>query len=333
MDKHKELPADIHDRDLMAVIAGDRPEYRRRDAMQVLLSRGSEISLPVLRETLLSQDAPPDLRSMAAVMLGRDVSQERVLLDALKVPAEPAVLRRIAQGLGRIGSPEALDAMSKVRLKSGSRASLNVGFARSLISYRHGLGQYLIPRPADADILRFDHKKAVSLAFETLKPAEVKKIMPQINRELPAIKLSEKAAMCFSCLNSQLWLLLNEEMVGKQAKQRATESNAVMAVVLKYDHCPAGWHAFEYIFSNPNRDNTIDIVGLRPSGVITHFGQVRADKKDAVVSLQTVNSPYALPMAFEAIYNTDKVALKVTRAISSTGAAEGQIRPAVPKPA
>ncbi len=327
----KELPVDIPEKELISVVAGLRPEFNRAAALKTLIERDSTQTGRVLSNLLNDTTEPSELRQIAAVVLGSDTTHEDVLLKSISKTTEPSVLRRIAQSLGRIGSPKALEALRNVRLGSGNLAAQNVKFARSLISYRYGLGQYLIPRPAQGDILQFDHQKASDLNIEPLAPADVSKVIPSLAQSLPAIAVSEKAATGFSCLGSRFWLLLNAEMVGPDAAKRVNTSNAVVAVVMKREHCPEGWQISEYLLSHPERGGQVDIVGVRPSGASVHFGQIQTGSNTANIRLEALNSPFALPLVFEAEYNTEEIALKVTRAISALQPSENQQRPSIPR--
>jgi len=327
----KELPIDISEKDLIAAVAGLRPEFNRVSSLKTLLQRGSKQAPQVLSNAILDTSAPTELRSMAAVALGRDTTQEKVLLKSIETNKDPAVLRRIAQSLGRIGTPESLDTLRQIRLRPESLYAQNVLFACTLISCRYGLGQYLMQRPAKDDILKLDERRGVDLDFEQLAPNDVKETLPLLSQTLPAINVSEKAASALTCLGSRLWVLLNEEMVSPDAERRVLANNAVMAVVVKREHCPEGWHVFEYILSQPGKEGHIDIFGVRPAGVSTHFGQVKIGEKDATVQLDAVNTPYALPLVFEAVYNKKEVALKITKAISAKQPAKNQRRPKVPQ--
>lgn len=332
MDKRKEIPADILDKDLIAAAKGLRPEFVRADALKTVLERNLDPRKALLHQTLRDKAAPRELRCIAAVSLGRDLSQETFLIKSLDQNEESTVLRRIVQSLGQIGSEKSLDALLKVRLPPGSRAEKNLKFARSLISYRHGLNRELLRPPAAADLLKFDQADAVSLDFQPVAREEIEHALPEIKQTMPGITITDKAASSFRCMNSKLWLLFNQEITGGQGAARVRGANAVLAVVMKFEHCPESWSVFEYILSQPNRHGKIDVTGVRPSGVINHFGQVQADGQEAEIVLETVNSVNALPMAFKAMYNIDGIALRVIEAISVPFRIETQLRPKAPAP-
>ncbi len=334
MYDQEELPIEISERDLIAAVSGLRPELNRVSALKTLLIRGTTEKAWLLRKTITDRAAADDVRSIAAIELGRDAKSEneKVLLDALQTRLNETVLRRVAQSLGRVGSAKSFEALQKVKTKTGGKATGSVEFAKTLLSYRFGLRKNLLQTPSSKDILKFDRKKSVGFEFKKVKAKELEGSFEEVQHTIPAIRISSQTAYKFRCLKKELWLVINEELVGPEASARAYASNAIVAAVLKKDHCPEGWYIYEYIFSQPERNAGLKLFGVRPSGIATHFGNVQSSNKGAVVKLNTLNTALALPVEFEAVYDITKARLDVVTANLSTKPAKNQKRPMPPKP-
>ena len=334
MHDQEEITAKVREKDLIAAVSGLRPDLNRVDALRTLLIRGSKKTNRVLRRTVSDRSAPDDVRSMAAVEMGRkaNAKNEQALLKALGSKLSESVLRRTAQSLGRVGSVQAFAALQKIKTPAGSRAAASVAFAKTLLSYRHGMRKNLLPTPPSSEVLKFSRRGSVSLQFEPVKTRELNRSIKGLQETIPAIRITPRSAHKFCCINEELWLVINEEVVGAKARARAFSSNAVVAAVLRKTSCPEGWYVYEYLFSQPENEAGLKLFGVRPSGLATHYGSIRDGDNGALIKLSTLNTELALPIEFEATYDNETAGLDVKTAISAKKPGKTQKRPMSPRP-
>ncbi len=326
------VPASVSDRKLVDAALGRRADLERTVALKELLRRRSPSAGKVINEVLSDKQAPLELRTTAARALGKspDPGAEKTLLAALKAK-EPALKARAAESLGRIGGRKAFEALERVKVKSGTANARTVRFARSLIAYRLGLDDARLRRPPAQRVLEVGRKRTVGLEFETVSPNTFRAAEHYLARELPGIPLAKRGSLRFTCRHERLWLALSAEVEGAQATKRVAASTAVVAVLLKESHCPDTWYVYEYFLSHPRTSDTADLFGVRPTGEISHVGAIDLDEHDAVVHLQTVNTPRLPAIELNAEYRGKDGTLTVKEAKVATAPVAEQKPPRQPR--
>lgn len=327
------LPASLREDELINGVTGRRPDLNRTLALKELLRRRYPRRAGLLGEVVADRQAPPELRSTAALALGQEASAEgkAALIAALKTE-EPLVVRRAAESLGRIGDREALAALAEVRAEPGGATARSLAFARSLISYRLGLGtDRLKPPPAADALLSVPRERGVALKFEQVAPEAVRAAAPALKEALPAIAIAERGSVRFSCRTEHLWIVVSEDAAGEKGLGRIAGREAVTAVVLKESSCPGGWYVYEYILSHPRDEKALEMFGVRPSGEMIHFGEVALKGGEASVTLRALNTPYVPAIEFAARYGGAEAAFVMTEAVVAVAPAEKQRRPSAPR--
>ena len=228
---------------------------------------------------LLDERLPPDVRAVAAVEAGKQAApgSERALVAALR-SGPPLVVRRAAESLGRIGGPEALPALRALRSSEEEPAVARaVSFARSLISYRFGLGSDLLKTPGAGEILTLDDPEPIQIQATPVGADAVERIAPRYRLEVPGVALSPRGALQLRCDPNEFLLVPHEGIAA------LGERNAVVGVVLKRAQSLEYFALHLYLLSHPREEGTLSLFGVRPDGTLTHFGEMHLGRAGACV--------------------------------------------------
>lgn len=326
------LPESVTSEELVDAVKGRRPDLGRTAALKELLRRKSPRARRIIDDVLVDPATPLDLRTTAARALGKwpERRVEKTLIAALDAK-EPALRARVAESLGRIGGREAFDALASVKAKPGTAHYRTIRFARSLIAYRLGLDDARLRRPAAGRLLKIGRRRAIGLKFETVRPNVFRAAEPYLKRELPGISVAERGSLRFRCRQENLWIVLNAEVQGAEATGTIAERGAVVAVLLKESHCPDTWYVYEYFLSHPRAAGKADVFGVRPTGSVSHFGEIDLDGPNASVRLHSLNTPRLPAIEFEAEYRGREGRLVVKKAVVATALLDRQRRPLEPR--
>lgn len=277
-------------------------------AAKELARRDPAAATPLLARVVVDDAAPADLRSVAAVALGRqaEVGQEAALGAALAA-REPLVVRRAAEALGRIGGREALAALKRTSLPEEPAATRALGFAKSLIAYRLGLDEERLTAPPPAPLRGEGAPLAIAPATEPLK-AEVAERLP---RELPAVAVRVAAALRVACERQELVVL------PAAAPAPLLRSSAVAAVAMKRAHSLGRFATHLYVLSHPVGDDRLALFGVRPDGTITHTGEAWPGENGLQFRLEALATPYADPMRIAGHIDADG-GIAITEARAAT---------------
>jgi hypothetical protein len=327
-----ELPATVSEDELIGIVRGQRPSEDRRAALRELILRRSLRRGPVLRELVIDPSASSELRSAAAIALGSGPGpeNEQAVIEALDA-GDPDVVRRAAESLGRIGGADGLEALRRLRAEPGGGTGRAVGFARTLIAYRLGLPSERLQPPPASELLEIRRDRADPLVFHTVDAEAFRAARQSLEEALPAIAVAETGSLRTTCRSEHLWIVISGEIAGENAGRRLAERGAVAAVVLKEFECPEGWDVYEYILSHPVEDGRAAIFGVRPTGVLCHYGEMQISGARVRIQLQAVNTPLVPAIAFSAEYDGSAEAFVMLEARLATGALENQRQPNVPR--
>jgi hypothetical protein len=317
-DDRGSVPARMDDGALLRVVEGpgEGPAVRTAAAKE-LVRRDPAGTAALLARLVRDGAAPADLRSVAAVALGRQpgAAHEAALTAALAAP-EPLVVRRAAEGLGRIGGREALAALRRVPVPKEKAAARALSFARSLIAYRHGLAEELLSAPPPQRMTGAGEALSVEAASGTLKE-EVRARLP---REAPALPVRAEAAVRIACARNEL-LLLPAAEAGQAAR-----SPAVAAVLMKQAHSLERFALHQYILSHPLGGGRVELFGVRPDGTLMLHGEGRSAEGGLRFEVGALATPYADPMRIEGVLREDG-GIEVTNARMAAASRRSQPAP------
>jgi len=319
-------PESIGEEELVAAIQDDRQAMDPLVALKELVHRKSARVTPVLSAVVAEPRFPTDMRTAAAVELGKEVRPEhqRALIAGLRA-GEPRVVRRTAEALGRIGDHEALEALQTLPLPSDPVAVRSITFARSLIAYRLGLGTQPIQPPQPADVLNLGETKAATLRPAPINDDLMKRIAPRLRTELPAIPVALQRGIRLTCAGNAFVLLPHEQA------SEMSKSSFVPAVVLKRSHSLGHFTLHLYILTHPVKEGTLALFGVRPDGIVTYTGEVRVADPVFHFRVEALNTPYSPPVDVEGSFTPRDQRIEFKKALVSPTLASSQRRARVPQ--
>ena len=320
-------PRQVKDEELVATTGRNINVNERTAALKELLRRRSPQVRPMLGRIVTDSEAPTELRTTAALALGREATpaNEDALNRAL-ASQDPSVVAAAAGSLGRIGGRAAYDAL-KATAEPRPGPARGLAFARTLISYRLGLGAERLAEPSTGSFLELDRARAASLELREVGPKDFAAARPWLQRELPAISVAEKGSVRFTCGNEHLWLVLAEGMAAGDSS--VAKRDRIAAVVLKESACPDGWFVHEYILTHPRTGKGAALFGLRSTGKLVHFGEIGAGANPAV-QVRAIDAPGVASLEFRAELRSDG-ALGVREALAGPPQGGRKRRPSAPQ--
>ena len=259
----------------------------------------------ILRSIVTDGERDPDLRTLAAVELGHDARPaNREALAEVLTDAPPGVTRRAAEALGRIGDEDSLTRLRRLR-PSNPVLRQAVDFARSLISYRLGLGDDLLdapPPPRLDDALR---APPMELTFATPPDAVRTEAMAAAQREFPAVPLAPDGALSFECGSDRFYAAFTAAVQRRKTLVPLRERNAVLVTVMKRAAAIGEYTAYLYVLTHPERAGRIRLFGVRPSGLIVLTGEAEVGDRVAEFRVGSLATPHLVPLTVEASYDHD----------------------------
>jgi hypothetical protein len=325
-----ERPAQtLAERTLVEVVRGRSEAAEPTEALRELLRR-RPTRTPLLAEVVANRDRPAETRASAAVALGKQTAPaaKDALMPALRDP-DPLVVRRAAEALGKVGDEQALAALEKVDPPRGP-VRRSVDFAKALISYRLGLDEYRLKRPPASEELPVERRRAQRLEATPLRRQALERVLADAAQELPGIPLTEQGALRFSCGGHDFAVLLSKDLERQGDLTPLGRRGAVVGAVLERSPVEDRWFLSQYVFSDPGaRGSSARLYGVRPSGVMTHVGELRTQEGPSfeLRALDTRSSP---PLALEGTYDPASKQLRFTRLLVHPDLARTQTQPAEP---
>ena len=312
-DREK-LSRRVTEGELIAAIEGRSETLGGVEALKELIRRRSRKRTTILMRVVIDDGQPADLRATAAVELGKErrKGHQEALVAALG-SKDPAVVRRSAEALGRIGDAAALDALASVRLRGGA-VRRSVDFAKTLISYRLGLESHRLQPPSEARRMHLDRRRAVPLEISTPRARELESIIPALRRELPAIPVSPEGVLGFSCGADRFLVVFNRDVHRRKTLAPLATKSAVPAVVLKRSPSLERYYVYEYLLTHPAASGSLLLFGVRTTGVVAHVGEVRLGPAEGEFEVGTVETRYSPPITIEGRY--EHVARKLTFSVA-----------------
>jgi hypothetical protein len=325
---------EISDEDLAAHVLGEVTDSYRTEALKELIRRHASQLPRLLAQIAGDRKTESTLRVMAVTALGTMAERSETLkslITALKAD-DPAVVRRAAEVLGRVGDAEALKALSAVKVqkrKQYTSAARAVSTARRLITYRLGLDAAVLPDPPREAFLT-PSKDAKAVPHQTVKTSLAKALLSDLNMRQPGIEIASGGVVQVLCARSCLWLARNTQLNGRKTIKSLTARCAVPMVILKRRDCPDGLHVDTYVLTHPGERGTLKIFGMRPSGIVTHFGTANVSDDAVEFELKALNTSHAYALDLNGRYRATDRKIEFKRSRLDTHPIKGQKAPAVP---
>jgi hypothetical protein len=311
---------------LIEAVQGRPSELGRLEALKELARRRSPRVSGLLSAALLDDRLPDDLRAVAAVEAGKQAApaSEPALIAALR-SGPPLVVRRAAESLGRIGGREALQALRTIRSPEEEPAVARaVSFARSLVSYRLGLGSDLLETPGAGEILNVDDPEPIQVQTTPVGADEVERMAPRYRLEVPGVAVSPRGALQLRCGANEFLLMPHETMDVLAAR------NAVIGVVLKRAQSLEYLALHLYLLSHRRDEGTLSLFGVRPDGTVTLFGEMLLHPREHTFWVNALNTPYGPPVDIQGRIDTAAHRVVLTKAVVNRRLSRSQKRAQTP---
>ena len=295
----------------------------RAEALKELIRRASPKASQIVRALIRDRSAPTELRSVAAVALGKaaDPENQTALVSAL-FEESVEVVRRAAESLGRIGDREALEWLDKAQSRPSEAAAKTIQFARSLISYRLSLGSHRLSPPEEKP-LPVHPERRLKLQAGPVKRERLARLESRIAREIPSVPFDLQSALEISCAGNDFLAVFHQD-----AARAASTDMLAVAVFKRYSN--GEYSLYEYVLTHPEPSGGLQIFGVRPSGVITHIGQAGIKEREAAFRLQALNTTHSPAIELEGNVDFSEKRLTFSRALVNVDPLPGQKRSRTP---
>lgn len=311
------IPEKVTEKELLEALEGRLPQIRPVAAFKELQLRKSPRIGQITLRVLGDQKLPADLRTSAAVELGKEARAEnRQALAAAIDPQDPETLKHVARSLGQIGDEASLRALEAVELPPDSPASRSLSFSQVLIAYRYGLDSHTLEPALAGQVLEFDCQKPRPVKTRTVAPKELKEMLPSVQKLLPAFQISELGAIHLDCEGVEYLLVFNREMFKKgKAAADLGRNKGVTGALLKKSSGLDAYFVHEYLLMNPRgEDGKSPLFGMRSTGVSLHSGEVIYSPEGAEFHLAALNSSHASPLHLIGNYEFKTGRVRIERA-------------------
>jgi hypothetical protein len=327
------IPEKVTERELLEALEGRLPQIRPVAAFKELHQRKSPRIAPITLRVLGDRKLPVDLRTSAAVELGKESKVEnRQALAAALDPQDTETLKHIARSLGQIGDEASLRALEAVEVPPDNPAWRSLRFARVLIAYRHGLDAHTLEPILAGEMLEFDCQKPRPVKTKTIAPKALKEMLPSIQKLLPAFSISDLGAIHLDCDGVEYLLVFNRDMFkrGKAAADMG-RNKAVTGALLKKSEGLETYFAHEYLLMNPRgQDGKSPLFGMRSTGVSLHAGDITYSPEGATFHIAALNSSHAPPLNLTGRYDLKSGKVSIERAETCPEWAPLQRKPRTP---
>ena len=269
----------------------------------------------VLTEVVRDEKQDTDVRAMAALHLGRLAipAHREALLEVVSGSLDP-VRRRAAEALGRIGNEESLAHLRRLRPRDPV-VKRSVNFARSLISYRLGLGTDLLEAPPARRLASSQRVRSVDTAIPPATGILLEEALAASREELPAMRLSSAGARQLACGANQFVLAFNREFHERKTLSALRRRNAVLMVVLWKPSTLDFFETYMYVLAHPEREGRLRLLGLRSMGLITLTGEIDLRERSAAFRIQSTRTPHQVPLELEGNYDHETQSIEFTTAV------------------
>jgi hypothetical protein len=319
------IPADR----LPGVVLGRDPGFARPEAFAVLAASDLPNREELLAVVLDEAGERADIRTAAAVALGRvaTAESEHVLLANLS-ESTPRVLAEITRSLGRIGTQRSLARVDELVRSADPRVTEAARFGAALIAHRLGLPGHELPMPAESELLTPPTTAASRPIDFRPEPPEKRALILADLRRYPfqGIEYDEDSITGISCAGAELALALNREI--SATSDRLFQRKALAGVVALRSPETGDYSASLVVLTAP-ADGAVNAQLTTNSGQLTLAGQARRTGTSAEFALRSVARPGALAMLISGALDGRHVA--VTQALSGTVRERSRLPERVPR--
>lgn len=275
-------------------------------ALRSLLRRRTRPPTGLLTELVTARSRPVELRTMAAVELGKHTGPEvqDALVEAVS-DRDHAVVRRAAEALGRIGDEDAHAKLRRLRPRDPS-VKESVDFARTLLSYRLGLDGDLLDAPRPEEVPTRRRGAQMDVDIDRADDAVVERAFEDARRAVPGIELGRPGALSMRCDGDDFVAAFTEQVTAAESLQWLGDRSAVLMTVLRRPAVLDEYGVHMYVLTHPDDDGRLRLFVTRSTGVVVLTGAVRLDERRATITLESLPTPYLVPVSVEAVYDHEQ---------------------------
>ena len=236
------------------------------------------------------------VRAMAALALGHSDHEisRKVLRRALDT-TDPALLRRVAHALGRIGTPEDLPRLAAVQPPTPLPVGRDVLMARTLIGYRHGIADLLIQAPAMVNRLTGPRE---GIDFGGRVRGTKSRIVAGAAFEAPTLAVTNTSVQSFRCSGQPGGLAIDATLKAPDLR-RSMDRPRLLGVLLRERPCQERFGLDAWLLAD-DRDGTGGtrpwLWLVRPDGTVVHAGRAEVGEDGAAFTITQSCAPYGRPL-------------------------------------
>lgn len=203
------------------------------------------------------------------------------------------LVRQAAGSLGRVGIATDREVLAAIE-PAGGQAKRILGFARTMISYRLGLGTDLLDTPRRMS--KIVTSKARSMEVTRVSSDRARAVIEATT--VSPVPLTGAGALQVNCDGMETIVALGRDLRRPGATRRALEVNQVVGAVLRPIPSTAELAAHLYVLTHPCNDDTVEIFAVRRTGVIALHGLGVVDGDAFSFELRTVDGLRSPTMLF-----------------------------------
>lgn len=313
------------DATLKQAVEGQVDDIAPAAALRALVGRGA--APPALLGRIAKEpEQQTSLRTTAAVALGRtSTAGARRALLALLEADDPQVVRRAAEGLGRIGGEEAFQKLKALRPRDPVVKDA-VETAKTVLAYRlDAKAGRLSPPDPSARVPLVATMRAQPLEVRALGPEAVEEMGPRLAPEVPALPVARTGALELDCGRHRYRVVFHRDLAKRGGLSRLGEANAVMGALLEHDRIDDQWFLAAYLLTHPGPGRTVRLFVMKGSGVVTYAGELTLESDgEARFTVEALKTRYSLPIELHGRIEPGSLEVRVDEARVATQPARSQ---------
>ena len=324
------VPTDIDDERAVRALEGRDAEIPPRMALRLLAQRQSRTAIAALAQFAQTPDVASELRVDATRNLGRAPGRNRQdALVRLLRDRDPAVVAAAAESLGLIGDVRALSALEALAPIGNDPVGRKIRWARTLMSYRLGVGSHLITPPAESDLVTAG-PQAAQIEWRAAASDLAVKATRDVARDLPTLSLRVEQGLLLTCFGIDLLLVPTEHLLDSDRLRALDQRNAVPAALLRYWEASERWAPSLLLFTHPQREERqAALLALRPGGILVGGGTTSEQDVGRRFRLRAIRSGYFPPVEVDGFFSVDE-GFRLERAVSAA-AIDRRVRARTPR--
>lgn len=302
---------------LRAVVAGHDRSLPRDVAMTLLVASDLPTRHRDLKAVLSDEQESPAMRYLAAINLGRVGTPEAVeALIRSSNTRDEAALEGIITALGYIGGISALEVISEFKRHGAKFVAARAEFAAALISHRLGLDGNDLPvydRESYLAILGAARPFRITAAGAAAAELCLRSLADQPF----GVEFAERPMYQIRCERNALMIVFNRVLIGGEAIQMLRERKTLWGVIARRSEQTGLYSAGHLILSSPAKEgDEINVLIHRLKGESAYAGTARVEGDRAWFTIGTISQPGAVAVMIEGSYRQGR--LDITTSQSAT---------------